>query len=234
MDVPYQYYTSLSLGTGLDVFRSIPFGCRCTLQVPSDSGVELEQDVRATEKDRERRRQRVLELHQRRERELLHELRKQQEPKPKQRRPRHQKKQEPQGSVATAQDTPRFQPCGEFLFDTKYGGFLARSDCMLIASVGSEHPASVKVEHKPNDMIRAQRALKTHGRLPHTVTRLPQGTEVDLVIVSSVMMRDPRKELVSLNLDLPGRERSRDYYLQEMEKLMKECEKPGGEVVFIL
>ena len=104
---------------------------------------------------------------------------------------------------------------------------------MFIASVGSEHQASVKVEHKPSDMIRAERALKTHSRLPHTVTRLPQGTEVDLIVVSSLMMRDPLKELVSLNLDAPGREHSRDYYLQEMEKFMKECEKPGGEVVFI-
>ena len=208
----------------------------CTLQVPSDSGVELEQDVRVTEKDRERKRQRVLELHQRRERELLQELQKQ-EPKPKQRRPRQQKKQEPsqesQGSVATTQHTSPYQPCGNLLFDIKFGGFVARSDCMFIASVGSEHPAGVKVEHKPSDTIRAQRALKTHSRLPHTVTRLPQGTEVDLIVVSSIMRRDPRKELVSLNLDLPGRERSRDYYLQEMEKLMKECEKPGGEVFFI-
>ena len=102
---------------------------------------------------------------------------------------------------------------------------------MFIASVGSEHPASVKVQHKPSDTIRAQRALKTHGRLPHTVTRLPQGTEVDLIVVSSIMKRNPRTELVSLNLDLPGRERSRDYYLQEIEKIMRECDKPGGEVV---
>ena len=104
---------------------------------------------------------------------------------------------------------------------------------MFIASVGSEDPDCVKVEQKTSDMIRAQRALKTHGRLPHTVTRLPQGTEVDLIVVSSLMQRDSRKELVSLNLDLPGRERSRGYYLQEMENLMKECKKPGGEVVFI-
>ena len=192
--------------------------------------------MRVTEKDRERRRQRALELHQRMERELLQELQKQ-EPKPKQRRPRHQKKQEvpqdPQGRVATTHHTSIFQPSGDLLFDTEYGGFLARSDCMFIASVGSEHPAGVKVEHKPSDTIRAQRALKTHIRLPHTVTRLPQGTEVDLIVVSSIMRCHPRHELVSLNLDLPGREHSRDYYLQEMEKLMKECEKPGGEAFFI-
>ena len=102
---------------------------------------------------------------------------------------------------------------------------------MFIASVGSEHPASVKVQYKPSDTIRAQRALKIRGRLPHTVTRLPQGTEVDLIVVSNMMNQHPRLELVSLNLDLPGRERSRDYYLQEMEKIMRECDKPGGEVV---
>ena len=189
--------------------------------------------MRVTEKDRERRRQRALELHQRRERELLQELQKQ-EPKPKQRRPRQQEpSQQPQGSVATTQDTSRLQPCGDLLFHAKSGGFVARSDCMFIASVGSEHPAGVKVEHKLSDMIRAQCTLKTHGRLPHTVTRLPQGTEVDLIVVSSHMRHYPKWELVSLNLDLPGRERSRDYYLQEMEKFMKECKKTGGEVFFI-
>ena len=188
--------------------------------------------MRVTEKDRERRHQRVLELHQRMERELLLKLQKKQEPKPKQRRPKPQMKQEPQGSVDTTQDTSELQPYGDFVFDTKLGGFLARSDCMFIASVGSEHPASVKVEHKPSDVIRAQHALKTYDRLPHTLTRLPQGTEVDLIVASSVMMHDPLKELVSLNLDLPGRERSRDYYLQEMEKFMKKCGKPGGEMVF--
>ena len=138
-----------------------------------------------------------------------------------------------QDPAAAPQNTSQYQPCRDLLFDTKLGGFLARSDCMFIASVGSERPADVKVEQKTSDINRAQRALKIHGHLPHTVTRLLQGTEVDLIVVSSLMRRDSRKELVSLNLDLPGRERSKDYYLQEMEKLIKECKKPGGEVFFI-
>ena len=184
----------------------------CTLQISSDSGVKIEQNVSITEKDKKH--QQVLELHQRRERKLL-ELK---------------KIREFQGSAATTQDTSRFQPRGDLLFDTKYGGYLARSDCMFIASVGSEHPAGTKVEYKPSQ---SYQDIKIHSSLSHTVTGLPHGTKVDLIIVSSLIMRNPRTDLVSINLDLPGTERSRDYYLQEMEKLMKECEKPGGEVVFI-
>ena len=187
----------------------------CTQQTPYDSGMELEWDVFFTDKDRERR---ALELHQRRERELLLELQKKPEGKP------------PTPKKPKVQELPQ-EP---HQFSAIQGTFVTSSDCMLIASVGTERSPGTKVACKLSDNDRAQRALKVHGRLPPTPIKLPVGTEVDLVIVSRLIREHPRKKLVSLRLDIPGRERSRDYYLQEMEKFLKECEKPGGEILYVM
>ena len=119
----------------------------------------------------------------------------------------------------------------KIIHHSKSGGFLATSvEYMIIVSAGDESPPGVAVEHKLRDEDRVQAAIKTHGILPHNIldVRLPEGAEVDVKAISSLIRDSSSGELVSLCLDLPGRQRSKHYYLQEIEKFLSNC-KQGGE-----
>ena len=107
---------------------------------------------------------------------------------------------------------------------------------MIIASVGDKQPhGSTKVKEKQRDDARyqaaAQRAIREGSVFPNTVPEIPEGLKIDLMNVSSLMRDDPTKELVSVNLDLPGTEQSRDYYLQMVKSFFSSCRQPGGELL---
>ena len=129
-----------------------------------------------------------------------------------------------------------YQPCGELLFNSKHGAFSATSfECTIIASVGSEKPEGVRVEQKVKNEARAQvaaqRAITEDHVFPNIVSGIPEGTEVDVMTATSLIGHDPHLHLVSLNLDLPGTERSRDYYLHVIESFFRSCKQSGGELI---
>ena len=64
-------------------------------------------------------------------------------------------------------------------------------------------------------------------------TRLPEGAAADLKVIGSLISGNPRIKLVSVNLDLPRRQRSKYYYLQEIEKFLRNCKHPGGEWLYL-
>ena len=102
------------------------------------------------------------------------------------------------------------------------------NETMILVSVGSEFPAGIKVQHRlPNPAI-AERAVDTYGRLPPIVAGLYKEAAADLMATASVVLQAPNTDLVRLCLDVPEKQRSKQYYLNTIEEFLKHCQKPLG------
>lgn len=123
-----------------------------------------------------------------------------------------------------------------------------KRECMIIASFGDQLPPGVNAVCKPLDK---DRASECHKKMQDNETRWTGGGErgglrkrssasriappppiltadIDLRIVQDLITADTSKELVSVNSDLPGRQRTRHYYLKKIEDFLKFCQEPGG------
>ena len=101
-------------------------------------------------------------------------------------------------------------------------------EVMVVVSVGSECPAGVSVQPRIRDRALAERAFQTHGRLPSTVTGLHEEAAADLMARASLLLHDSTKDIVQLCLDVSGKQRSKQYYLNTIEKFLKHCKQPVG------
>ena len=101
-------------------------------------------------------------------------------------------------------------------------------EVMVVVSVGSECPAGVSVQPRVRDPALAERAFQTHGRLPSTVTGLHEEAAADLMAKVSLQLQDSSVDVVRLCLDVPGKQRSKQYYLNTIEEFLKHCKQPGG------
>ena len=104
------------------------------------------------------------------------------------------------------------------------------SKTMILASVGSEFPAGIKVQPRVPNPTLADRAVSTYGCLPPIVTGLHKEAAADLMATASVMLQMPNADLVRLCLDVPGKQRSKQYYLNTIEEFLKHCQKPAGKL----
>ena len=114
-------------------------------------------------------------------------------------------------------------------YSMKYGG-TANNTCevMVVVSVGSECPAGVSVQPRVRNRALTERAFQTHGHLPSTVTGLHEEAAADLMARASLLLQDFTKDLVRLCLDVPGKQRSKQYYLNTIEEFLKHCKQPLG------
>ena len=111
----------------------------------------------------------------------------------------------------------------------KYGDVGGNTaEVMVVVSVGSECPAGVSVQPRVRDPALAERAFRTHGHLPSTVTGLHEEAAADLMARASLELRDSSGDLVRLCLDVPGKQRSKQYYLNTIEEFLKHCKLPVG------
>ena len=101
-------------------------------------------------------------------------------------------------------------------------------EVMVVVSVGSECPAGVSVQPRVRDRALAERAFRTHGRLPSAVTGLHEEAAADLMARVSIELQDSSHDLVRLCLDVPGKQRSKQYYLNTIEEFLKHCKQPAG------
>ena len=114
-------------------------------------------------------------------------------------------------------------------YSMKNGG-TANNTCevMVVVSVGSECPVGVSVQPRVRDRALAERAFRTHGRLPSTVTGLHEEAAADLMARASLLLQESSLDLVRLCLDVPGKQRSKHYYLNTIEEFLKHCKQPAG------
>ena len=99
---------------------------------------------------------------------------------------------------------------------------------MVVVSVGSECPADVSVQPRVRDPALAERAFQTHRRLPSTVTGLHEEAAADLMATASLRLQDSTNDVMQLCLDVPGKQRSKQYYLNTIEEFLKHCKQPLG------
>ena len=115
-------------------------------------------------------------------------------------------------------------------YDMEFGGTGGNTnETMVLVSVGSEFPAGIKVQPRVPNPALADRAVSTYGCLPPITTFL-QGAAADLMATASVKLQTPNADLVRLCLDVPGKQRSKQYYLNTIEEFVKHCEKPLGKL----
>ena len=102
------------------------------------------------------------------------------------------------------------------------------AEVMILVSVGSEFPDGIQVQHRERDPVHAEKAIQTHGHLPPIVTGLHEEAAADVMAVASIRLKDCGSDLVHLCLDVPGKERSKQYYLKKIEEFFKHCQQPQG------
>ena len=102
------------------------------------------------------------------------------------------------------------------------------SETMILVSVGSEFPAGVAVERRVRDPAKAEKAIDKYGRLPSSVTGLHEEAAADLMARASQILQDTATDLVRLCLDVPGKQCSKQYYLQAIREFFKQCRHTFG------
>ena len=114
-------------------------------------------------------------------------------------------------------------------YNMKLGGTGGNTaEVMVVVSVGSECPAGVSVQSRVRDPALAERAFQIHGHLPSTVTGLHEEAAADLMARVSLELQYPAVDVVRLCLDVPGKQRSKQYYLNTIEEFLKHCKQPAG------
>ena len=114
-------------------------------------------------------------------------------------------------------------------YDIKRGGVGGNTgEILIMVSVGSQFPAGVQVQPRVRDPARAERATQIHGHLPPIVAGLHEEAAADLMANASLELQTCSKNLFRLCLDVPGKQRSKEYYLKTIEEFIKHCQQPAG------
>ena len=120
-------------------------------------------------------------------------------------------------------------------YNIKYGAVGGNTgETMIMVSVGSEFPAGVQVQPRVRDPARAERATQIHGHLPPIVVGLHEEAAADLMAIASLQLQTCSNDLVRLCLDVPGKQRSKEYYLKTIEEFIKHCQQPAGMLNHII
>ena len=106
-------------------------------------------------------------------------------------------------------------------------------ESLILGSVGSEFPAGVQLQPRERNPALAERAIQTYGHLPPLVTGLHEEAAADLMARASLELQTPSADLAHLCLDVPGKQRSKEYYLKTIEEFLKHCQQPGGMLHFV-
>ena len=119
-------------------------------------------------------------------------------------------------------------------YNMKYGCVSGNTgETLILVSVGNEFPAGVQVQPRLRNPALAERAIQTYGHLPPIVTGLHEEAAADLMATASLELQAPSVDLVRLCLDVPGKQRSKEYYLKTIEEFLKQCQHQGGMLHFI-
>ena len=120
-------------------------------------------------------------------------------------------------------------------YNMKQGGTGGNTaETMIMVSVGSEVPAGVQVQPRVRDPALAERATQIHGHLPPIMAGLHEEAAADLMATASLELQNCKSDLVRLCLDVPGKQRSKEYYLKTIEEFIKHCQQPQGMLNHII
>ena len=106
-------------------------------------------------------------------------------------------------------------------------------ETLILVSVGKEFPAGAKVRPRVKSQALAKRATLIYGHLPPLVTGLPEEAAADFMARASLQLRTQETDLVRVCLDVPGKQRPKEYYLRTIEEYLEHCQQPVGMLHFI-
>ena len=117
-------------------------------------------------------------------------------------------------------------------YHMKYGSVSgSTSETMILVSAGSEFQSDIQFKRRVRNPAMAEKAINWYGRLPTIPITLQEETAADLMARASLILQDTTSDLVRLCLDVPGKQRSKQYYLQAIEEFFKNCRETFGMLI---
>ena len=121
----------------------------------------------------------------------------------------------------------KYVEAGRLRYSRKTGSVAGNTgETMILVSVGDEYPAELVVSHRIRKPSLAKKATKMFGSLPSIVPGLHTEAAADLMATASTDMRSCSTSVVQLLLDVPSMQRSKQYYLNRIETLFRNCQEP--------
>ena len=118
---------------------------------------------------------------------------------------------------------------GGMTYNMKYGGLGGNTGrYMVLMSVGDEYPDDVVVSQRIKNPSLAKKAKTLFGSLSSTVPDIHEEAAADLIAATKTIEKNSAASLDQLLLDVPLMQRSKQYYLNQIESLFQNCQKHDG------
>ena len=118
---------------------------------------------------------------------------------------------------------------GGVTYNMKRGGLGGNTGrCMILMSVGEEYPADVVVSQRIKNPSLAKKAKTVFGSLPSIVPGIHEEAAADLIATAKTIEKGSALLLDQLLLDVPSLQRSKQYYLNQIESHFQNCQEHNG------
>ena len=118
---------------------------------------------------------------------------------------------------------------GGMTYNMKYGALRGNTiRYIILMSVGDEYPADVVVSQRIKNPSLAKKAKTLFGSLPPTVPGIHDEAAADLIATTKTMDKHSTALLDQLLLDVPSMQRSKQYYLNQIESHFQNCQEHNG------
>ena len=122
-----------------------------------------------------------------------------------------------------------FVEVGGMTYNMQFGGLGGNTGrCMVLMSVGDEYPADVVVSQRIKNPSLAKKAKTVFGSLPSIVPGIHEEAAADLIATAKTIENNSAASLDQLLLDVPSLQRSKQYYLNQIESHFHNCQKHNG------
>ena len=122
-----------------------------------------------------------------------------------------------------------FMEFGRMTYNMQYGELGGNTGrCIVLMSVGDEYPANVVVSQRIRNPSLAKKAKTLFGSLPSIIPGIHEEAAADLIAATKNMEKNPAITLNQLLLDIPLMQRSKQYYLKQIESHFQNCQEHDG------
>ena len=118
---------------------------------------------------------------------------------------------------------------GGMTYNMKSGGLWGNTGrCMVLMSVGDEYQADVVVSQRIRNPSLAKKTKALFGSLPSIVPGIHEEAAADLIAAAKTIEKNTAASLDRLLLDVPSMQRSKQYYLNQIESHFQNCQEHNG------
>ena len=122
-----------------------------------------------------------------------------------------------------------FVEFGRMTYNMQYGGLGGNTGrYMVLMSVGDEYAADVVVSQRIKNPSLAKKAKTLFGSLPSIVPGIHEEVAADLIAAVKTMEKNSAGSLDQILLDVPLMQRSKQYYLNQIESHFQNCQEHHG------